>query len=83
MLFASALVYCKWQTKFTLAVRGKMRLDSFVREFEWFSGRAGIGMILRLSSPNRGRTLTKPPPQGRNNKNTHTSGPATVFVDDR
>lgn len=51
--FVLPLVDCKWQSKFTLAVGAKMESDSFVSEFERLSGRAGIGMISSLSSPNR------------------------------
>lgn len=36
-----------------------MESDSFVREFEQLSGRAGIRMIPSLSSPNRRRTLVE------------------------
>lgn len=53
------LVDCKWQSKFTLAVGAKMESDSFVREFERLSSRAGIGMIPSLSSPNRRCTLVE------------------------
>lgn len=44
-------VDCKWQTEFSLAAGAKMEADSFVRECERLSGRAGIGMISSLSSP--------------------------------
>ena len=36
-----------------------MESDSFVREFEWLTGRAGIGMIPFLSSSKSLRTLAK------------------------
>lgn len=52
-------VDCKWQTKFSLAAGAKMEPDSFVREFERLSGRAGIGMISSLSSPNRQSAFLK------------------------
>lgn len=52
-------VDCKWQTKFSLAAGAKMEPDSFGREFERLSGRAGIGMISSLSSPNRQSVFLK------------------------
>lgn len=60
---ALPLADCKWQSKFTLAVEAEMEPDSFVGEFERLSGRAGIGVIPSLSSPNRRRTLVEPPRQ--------------------
>lgn len=42
---APPLVDCKWQSKFTLTAGAKMGSDSFVRESERLSGRAGIWMI--------------------------------------
>lgn len=42
---ALPLVDCKWQSKFTLTAGAGMGSDSFVRESERLSGRAGIWMI--------------------------------------
>lgn len=52
-------VDCKWQTEFSLAAGAKMEADSFVRECERLSGRAGIGMISSLSSPKSPKHASK------------------------
>lgn len=69
--FALPLVDCKWQSKFTLAVGAKMESDSFVREFERLSGRAGIGMIpspFISKSPMFTRETSKKHSKNNNNK---------------
>lgn len=55
-----------------------MGSDSFVREFEQFSVRAGIGMIPSLSSPNSRRTLTKPLWQKQKKKKSGERGKKTA-----